>query len=194
MSVSLKKVFPRMGPTRFFLGATAITSVVYLLMLALNEWLFTQSEFIRGVNWVYLPAGIRLLSTLLFGAAGALGIFIASLLASSFYYFPGDSISSIAGAVSSAMAPYIIYRFAVYRFNFQGGSLANLTSRRLLICCAGYALANVLLHHAWFLPLSRFPYPWQSMGVMFFGDMAGSLLVLYTIKLVLSVVAPRRVA
>ena len=50
------------------------TIVLFLLMLAINEWLFKQAEYLPGINWIYLPAGVRLLSTLLFGGAGAIEI------------------------------------------------------------------------------------------------------------------------
>jgi hypothetical protein len=47
-------------------------------MMAINEWLFTPFEFARGINWIYLPAGVRLLCTLLFAAAGAIGLLLVS--------------------------------------------------------------------------------------------------------------------
>lgn len=55
-----------------------ITITLFLFMLVLNEWLFSSLEFVRGVNWIYLPAGVRLLCTLLFAEAGAAGLLIVS--------------------------------------------------------------------------------------------------------------------
>ena len=46
------------------------TIVLFIATLALNELLFTRLEFASGINWVYLPAGVRLLCTLHFGGAG----------------------------------------------------------------------------------------------------------------------------
>ena len=54
------------------------TMLLFVSMLALNEWLFTQFEFARGINWIYLPAGVRLLCTLLFAEAGAIGLLLVS--------------------------------------------------------------------------------------------------------------------
>ena len=62
---------------RHRLAVVCGTTLVFLLALIANEWIFRHSEFVRGVNWIYLPAGIRLLCTLLFGALGAIGILIA---------------------------------------------------------------------------------------------------------------------
>src|SRR3546814_19763508 len=85
------------------------TATIYLLTLSLNELIFTGSEYIRGINWVYLPAGVRLLCTLLFGGAGALGILIASWLAGAYYYFPDDFLRTAAGSAISAGAPFLLY-------------------------------------------------------------------------------------
>ena len=65
--------------------ATA-TVVLFLSMIALNELLFTRLEFARGINWIYLPAGMRLLCILLFAEAGAIGLLIASWLICFFYF------------------------------------------------------------------------------------------------------------
>lgn len=38
-----------------------LTVVLFLASLAANEWFFAGSEFVRGINWIYLPAGVRLI-------------------------------------------------------------------------------------------------------------------------------------
>src|SRR3546814_20565758 len=103
------------------------TTAIYLLVLVLNELAFTGSEYIRGINWIYLPAGVRLLCTLLFGGAGALGILIASWLACVYYYFPGDFIRAAGGSAISAGGHYLIYLLARRLFLLQA-SMSNLTS------------------------------------------------------------------
>ena len=45
------------------------------------------------------PAGVRLLSTLLFGGAGALGLLIVSWMVSFFYFFPSDFMRAFAGGI-----------------------------------------------------------------------------------------------
>ncbi|MGB3289887.1 MAG: hypothetical protein WBA83_11470 [Burkholderiaceae bacterium] len=133
-----------------FLCAVAGTAAAYLLLLALNELAFTHSEYVRGINWIYLPAGARLLCTLLFGAAGALGILIASWLATIYYYFPDDFIRAAAGSAISAGSPYLAYLLARRFFSLRD-SLSNLTPKRLLICAVACAAVNTLLHQLWFL-------------------------------------------
>jgi hypothetical protein len=179
--------------SQFGLQASMIigTATVYLLALVVNETVFIGSELIRGVNWVYLPAGIRLLGTLLFGGAGAIGLLIASWLACIYYYFPDDLVRSVAGSIISALAPYLVYLMARKTFGLES-SLRNLTPFRLLCCAAALAVANALLHLLWAL--------WQQgtdlfdpFVVMFIGDFSGSLIVLYAMKALLSLISARRV-
>ena len=70
----------------FHAAMVVFTMVLFVATLALNEWLFSGLEFVKGINWIYLPAGVRLLSTLLFGASGistpnTFAFFIASTAA-----------------------------------------------------------------------------------------------------------------
>ena len=81
-----------------------VTIVFFVVMLALNEWLFSSLEFVRGVNWIYLPAGVRLLCTLLFAGAGGVGLLIASWLVCFFYFFPDDMARSFLGGIVAALA------------------------------------------------------------------------------------------
>lgn len=167
------------------LGMIALTVVVYLAMVATNEWLFTDFELTDGAFWIYLPAGVRLIFTLMFGGIGALGIFIAALIATRIYYFPYDFISSIADATACAIGPYIIYRFMAYRFNLRNGCLQNLTPSMLLGCSVAFAFANSVLQHSWLIPMGYTVQPYNSLIVMFIGDLLGTLIVLYTIKVLL---------
>ena len=78
-------------------SVAVITALLFLAMLALNQWIFSELEFVRGVNWIYLPAGARLLCTLLFAEAGVAGLFVVSWLVRNFYFFPDDWLRAFAG-------------------------------------------------------------------------------------------------
>lgn len=156
------------------------TIVAFLLALALNQWLFERLEFVPGIHWVYLPAGVRLLATLLFAEAGAVGLLLVSWWVSYVYYFPGNFERSFMGGILASVAPYLVYRGAC-RYRFLDEGLAGLTAGKLLVLALVYAIASPLLHHLWFA--------WRGQDdlvrgflVMFVGDLTGTLIVLYAIK------------
>lgn len=170
-----------MSQIRMQITMVLATIVLFLLMLALNEWLFKYAEFVPGINWIYLPAGVRLLSTLLFGGAGAIGLLIVSWLVSFLYFFPDDFMRAFVGGIVATIAPYAVYKFAQHAFGLHA-SLANLTPGRLLICIVACSLASPLLHHLWFaLHGDRHPLL-SGFLVMFVGDLNGTLLVVYAVK------------
>ena len=165
------------------------TIFMFLLMLVINEALFRYAELMPGINWVYLPAGIRLLSTLLFGGAGAVGLLIVSWLVSFFYFFPHDFMRAFVGGIVATVAPYGVYLIARRVFDLRS-SLINLTSCRLLVCIVVCSLASPLLHHIWFA-LYEAPRPLAtSFLVMFAGDLNGTLIVVYTVKFFLGQLPP----
>jgi hypothetical protein len=166
-----------------------VTMVLFIAMLAINEWLFTRFEFARGINWIYLPAGIRLLSTLLFAEAGAVGLLLVSWLVCFFYFFPDDPVRSFAGGILAALGPYLIYRAAQRRYGLHA-SLATLTPGRLLVLIVAYSLASPLLMHLWFALQGQEGLV-QGFLVMFIGDLSGTLLVIYTVKAALSFIPSR---
>lgn len=176
-----------MSSLRLNASMVLASAFLFLVVFLANEWFFNSAsfEFVRGVNWIYLPAGMRLLCTLLFGGAGAIGILIASWITCVFYFFPDDPLRSFAGGIASAAAPYLVYKLAQYFYGLQV-SLANLDARRLLLLSLAYAIANPSLHHAWLL-LRGDPVG-QGFFVMVIGDLLGTLVVIYTMKLVLSLI------
>jgi len=171
------------------LACVLATALPYLAVLALNELLFARLEFLPGIHWVYLPAGMRLLSTLLFAEAGAVGLLLASWAVSFLYFFPHDFERAFVGGILAALAPWAVYRGA-RRWWGLGASLASLTPRRLLLLCLAYSLANPLLQHL-YLALRGGQDLWRSFFVMFLGDLDGTLIVIYAMKMALALL-PRR--
>ncbi|MDQ9172186.1 hypothetical protein Q8A64_17380 [Oxalobacteraceae bacterium R-40] len=161
-----------------------VSAILFLLVSLLNELVFHSAtyEFVRGMNWIYLPAGVRLLCTLLFGGAGAVGIFISSWVMSIEYFFPNDPMRAFGASIASALAPYLIYKAAQQIYGLQA-SLTNLNAKRLLLFALACSIANPVLHNVWLFFIS------QNVGmgffVMIFGDLLGTLTILYAVKLIL---------
>lgn len=168
----------------------AATMVMFVITLAINELLFTKLEFAAGINWIYLPAGVRLLCTLLFAEAGAIGLLLVSWMVCFFYFFPNDPVRSFVGGILASAAPYIVY-LGAQRFFGLRTTLMNLSPVRLLHCAAAFSLASPLLHHLWFAAYEHKDHLAESFMAMAIGDFCGTLIVLYLAKFLLSRL-PRR--
>lgn len=178
-----------MNHLRLNLAMVAATVILFLFALAVNELLFNRLVFVVGVNWIYLPAGARLLCTLLFAEAGAVGLLIASLLVNFFYYFPNDPVRAVAGALLATIAPYGVYLVARHVYGLRA-SLANLSPAKLLQCAVMFSIAGPLLHHLWFAYYEHKADLAASFVAMVTGDLSGTLIVLYAARWLLLKVRP----
>jgi hypothetical protein len=165
------------------------TIVMFAAMLAVNEWLFRALEFAPGISYLYLPAGMRLLCTLLFAEAGAIGLLLVSWIVSFAIFFPGQFERPFMGGIIAALAPYLVYRGARQAWGLQA-SLVNLTPRRLLVLAVAYSIASPLLHHVYFA-LNGQDNLWRGFVAMVIGDLTGTLVVLYGMKGLLALAGRR---
>ena len=166
------------------------TMAMFAAALLINELLFKHLEFEEGINWIYLPAGVRLLATLLFAEAGAIGLLAVSWLYCFFILFPHDPVRAFAGGILSSAAPYLVYLGATRWLDLQG-SLANLAAWQVLACAVAYSLASPFLHHIWFALYEGRDNLLGSFAVMALGDLAGTVLLLFFTKWVMRLSMPR---
>jgi hypothetical protein len=167
-----------MNQFKFQLAMVGATVALFLAALVANELLFTRLEFGAGVNWIYLPAGVRLLCTLLFAEAGAVGLLLVSWLVCFVYFFPHDPVRAFAGGILASAAPYGVYLFARHVYGLKA-SLTNLSPMRLLQCALMFSVASPALHHLWFAFYEHKPHLAESFVAMVTGDLSGTLIVLY---------------
>lgn len=169
-----------------------LTIFFFLLLYAINEWLFRSLEYAPGINLIYLPAGARLLCVLLFAETGAVGLLIVSWLINFLVLFPDEPMRAFAGGIVAAAAPYLA-NLADRRLFGLRPSLGNLSSRRLLACVLFYSIASPVLHHVWFA-LHGDPLSLRGLAAMSVGDCLGALIVVYCGRLILRIHAalPRR--
>ena len=170
-------------------GMVAISVALYLGTMVANETLFNQLQEFPGVNWVFLPAGIRLLCTLLFGVWGVIGIGLASLFITTQYLFPDQWVYALGLSCISALAPFMVYLSVRHCFGLAA-SLVNLSPGRLLICCVTFGIVSSGMHHFWFWLFGMSPVSFKSLFAMIIGDISGAMIVLYLMKFALAL-APR---
>jgi len=162
------------------LGHVVLTFLVFLSLNWFNELFFLGLEHSKGINWVFIPAGIRLLATLLFGLAGFEGLLLAGLYLN-FYHFDFQSeFRAWSGAVAGALAPYLATLFARHWFDLRA-RLQGLTIPRLLFTGALCGFMSPIFHHALMWVLTGLV-DWAALAAMIVGDTLGIFAVLLMAK------------
>ena len=154
-----------------------IVMAIGLVVLAVgNDHLLRWTEVTPGVNWIYLPAGLRMCYALVLPIQGTLAIFLATMVLAS-----RDSnltlVLIMATACVAAAGPILARVVAVQRLGLRP-NLENLNSRMLWALSALFGLFSSTFHQAFFIALDRDP-AWLSMWI---GDTLGCLLCLYGLK------------
>lgn len=154
-------------------------ATLYFVGFYANDVLFSNLEHHRGANWIFLPAGLRLLGVLLLGSRGAIGIFLGSLLVVWNKVEP-TAIGLIVEPMISAGAPLLTY-YLVLRYGLSV-ELKNLSAKRLLLLATFFAVTSALIHSVWFVTQGVAESFASSFIAMFIGDLLGTTLVLYAIR------------
>ena len=166
-------------------------AAAYLVMFWLNQLVFANSSFSEGVDWVFLPSGVRLACVLVFVHWGALGVALATAAISWQAQDEGGILAaSITGAISG-FAPWLA-RWLYLRFTGIGTDLAQLSSATLLGMAVLFAVVTATMHQLWYWSRGMTQDLLQSIAVMALGDFVGCLIVLYALKLALSAVSRTR--
>jgi hypothetical protein len=176
MSAIMKKILPE-----WILGFL-ISAITYTILFYFNAWLTTHLAYGLGVNWIYLPAGLRLFLTLVFGLPGALGIAATSFLISYLGDFPPELITCIGVGFISGFAPYLARIFVVSNINISP-DLGNLSLPKLALCILIYAVLSAGLHQWWFVVRGLDETgSFNHFLVMLLGDVLGTVLLIGLIK------------
>jgi len=189
MLTSMSKLF--ITSLEWFFGFV-ISAIAYTLLFYFNGLLTNNLIFSLGVNWVYLPAGLRLFLTLIFGLPGAIGIAVASFWISYYGDFPHDLTVCIGVGLISGFAPYLARYFVFSNLRLES-DLSNLNFPKLIACILIYSLLSAGLHQWWFSMMTL-----EDAGsvnhflVMFIGDVLGSLLLISLIKYCLDLLRKTR--
>lgn len=185
------RVTPEASPRRGLaaLGAVLATAALWVSLYHLNEWAFTHFEESRGANWIFLPAGLRLLAVLVWGWAGALGLWVGTFVTASMVFGCGSAAVWVAPPLS-ALAPLIavglLRKPLGLRPDLQGlraADLAQLALASATLSAALHSLAFVWVGAALANP--------ADVITMLVGDLVGTFVVLYALKLVLSALPAR---
>lgn len=168
----------------------SVVAVLWVVLFELNRWLFQALQETPFVNWVFLPAAIRVVSVLLFEWRGALGLFLGAL----FTNYPQVGVNvgeSLVLSGLSALSPFLGVAVAKWALRVRD-DLAGLTANQMLIIAAVCAAISAAAHNLYFHWASP-DHDWMhSLVPMLGGDLTGSLIVLFVSSLVLRALRWRR--
>ena len=154
-------------------------AVLYFVGFYANDALFSALEHHRGAHWIFLPAGLRLLSILLLGSSGAIGIFLGSLLVA-LNMAKSTPLGMIVESLISAGAPLLTYYLAL-RYGLSV-NLKNLNAKSLFLLATFFAAASALMHSIWYTTQGVAQSFAASSIAMFVGNLLGTIIVLYAIR------------
>lgn len=164
-------------PYLLLFAAVMGSGLAYYAAFHLNFFLFDWLEFSQGVNWVFLPSGLRLLLVLVLGVPGALGIVMGSCVINYQLHGLDANLFNIVTALISGGAPLLARSLCVDLLKMQT-NLEGLTSQSLLKISTLFAALSAVLHQVWYFWIGYSTSFATSAGAMAIGDLLGTALLL----------------
>lgn len=167
---------------------TVLTAVAaagaWVVAFDINAWVFEHFEMNPVVNWIFLPAPVRLLAVLLGGWPGAVGLGLGMLI-TNIPVFGTLSIESI-GLAIVVPAGQIVVIGAVRALLKTPATLQGLTPTALAILAAASVTASVALNTLAFRLYSMPTGSAPALLAMFVGDLLGTVIVLSALRMLLT--------
>jgi len=157
-----------------------ITLVSFFVFFLINQSVFEIFSVSENINWIFLPAGLRLFFILVYRHRVLVGLFLGSLLAS--VYLTQETLSpftlclALASTLNPLIALYAMEKLTTY-FNLI---LQNLTLEAIISLAILQAFFSTTLHHLIFLGFGKTLHE-NFLGellTMFFGDLFGIIIMM----------------
>ncbi len=163
-----------------------LSAMLFVALFRLNDWLFAALEHSQGVNWIFLPAGLRVALVLVMGLPAAFGILLGNLWLDREHWALASMPSILAIGLASGFGPWLV-RVWMEKRQLIDTQLQRLNSASLLHFVLLYAAFNALSHQLihWVFQTPN-TLPWLDVWPMFVGDAIGALVVLYAFKVALA--------
>ena len=162
-------------------------ALLWVALYQFNAWLFDEIHLTGFISWIFLPAAIRMLSVMIGGWTGALGLFVGALL-TNLNLLMFEPLNAVVIAALSALGPLVAVYLCTQWLRLPN-DLAGLQRSQLLVFAVAGAVFNVFPHNLYFYLTGLSYDAWSGILPMFVGDLAGTLIVLYvasfSIRLVL---------
>lgn len=176
---------------RFLLGMllALASAILWLLVSLINGDYLAFGRYAEGIDLIYLPAGLRMLIVMVFGAWGAAGIFIANPF-TYLHEFDHAGLPEIAvNSLIVAFSPLIAFTIA-RRLLGISGNLLGLMPVHIPVLALLFAATTPFFLNVYFVvdgekPLSDFAANYFAMVLGDFGGCMIAVLLIYAaVKLV----------
>ena len=158
-----------------------LSAALYMGFFYFNSYITASIEDAQGVNWIFIPAGLRIFLTLIFDFAGAAGLVLASLLINYIGFYETDLVTNLGIGVICGLAPLLGRHFVIHNLKVSP-DLSNINMQQLLGSITAYSFLSAGLHQLWFVTRGLNSGGANHFIAMFIGDMAGSILFVAIIK------------
>lgn len=167
-------------------AALALTSaVLFVGFFQFNDWIFSSFQYSEGINWVFLPAGFRVILVLTMGLPGAIGLMLGSWFIDSAAFTATAWFFPCFNGVVSGLTPWLVMMYLT-RQGWLEPQMRQMTAMRLLqvtiIFSAASAMSDQLVWWSLEKPDANI---WVDVWPMFVGNALGALLMLYGMKFVI---------
>lgn len=164
---------------------TLLSAVLFVAFFRFNAWVFSNFHYSEGINWVFLPAGFRIILILVLGLPGALGLMLGSWFIDSDLFDQGAALLAILNGVVGGFTPWLVMKILIQR-KWISAQLQAINTAQLLNMTLIFAATSALSHQLVWLLLERpLVNIWVDIWPMFVGNALGALLMLYGLKFAL---------
>ncbi len=173
-----------------FLLFVAISAIAWCAFVPLYALVFSWTEYVSGINWIYLPHGLRMMLVLLFGVAGALGFSIGAQILRWFDLdgLTQDPLIHLPIAFVPGLAAYCAAWLTIRAWPGRGllprigEGIPDIDGRRLILLAFVSAILNSAGHVSVRVIYGHEKQINDDFLMMFVGDFFGALLLLYGLK------------
>lgn len=167
-----------------------VIAIAWVTFFELNSFAFSQLEYSERVNWIFLPAALRVIFVLLFNGVGAIGLMVGA-----YFTLPHttDSVTlhALILSISSGLAPLIAVSFCK-RFISLNSDLSGLKGAHILILSVACAAANSIILNSYLATQEGYSFLVAQGISIFVGDVLGSAIVLSVLAIALSIWLKKR--
>lgn len=164
----------------------AVSGVAWVAAFWLQEHFLSLFNHAPGIDFVFIPSGVRLIAILVGGIWAVVGIALGGLFLTGPEFHTMQPGIIVLVAACGGLCTYFALRASLWATGVDWG-LKRLTPLRLPFICLGVALGSAVLHNVLFglLGLTAWPGFLNNTVAMAAGDFVGTLLAVLVVFLAL---------